>query len=56
MTLANELLKRGEREAVLDYFALCRKFWKLGGSQLDAWSDAVRKGETPVFGGNLNLP
>lgn len=55
MTLANELLKRGEREAVLDYFALCRKFWKLGGSQLDAWSDAIRKGETPVFGGNLNL-
>lgn len=55
MTLANELLKRGEREAVLEYFALCRKFWKLGRSQLDAWSDAVRKGETPVFGGNLNL-
>ncbi len=55
MTLANELLKHGEREAVLEYLTLCRKFWKVGGSRLDSWSDAIRKGETPVFGGNLKL-
>jgi hypothetical protein len=53
MTLAAELLKKGERNTVLDYFELCRKFWKTGGEQLDAWSATVRKGETPDFAGSL---
>ena len=53
MTLANELLKKGERDTVLEYFTLCRSFWKMGTSQLDAWSATVREGETPIFGANL---
>ncbi len=53
MTLASELLKKGERNAVLDYFALCRNFWKMGGQRLDAWSETVHNGGTPAFGVNL---
>lgn len=53
MTLANELLKRGERDVVVEYFDMCRKFWKLGGGKLDSWSKMVRNGEMPAFGANL---
>ena len=53
MTLASELLQKGERDAVLAYFELCRSFWRMGDQRLDSWSDLVRKGETPVFGPNL---
>jgi len=28
MTLAKDLLEKGERDVVLEYFMLCRKFWK----------------------------
>ena len=30
MTLAEELLKAGEKEVVLKYFELCAAFWELG--------------------------
>jgi hypothetical protein len=50
MTLAKELLDKGERGAVLQYFSLCRTFWKTGAQSLDAWSEAVRNGKTPNFG------
>jgi hypothetical protein len=53
MTLAAELLKKGDRDAVLDYFEMCRKFWKMGGNQLDSWSQTVRNGGVPDFGANL---
>lgn len=53
MVLAKELLERGEREAVLEYFSLCRSFWKMGESRLDAWSEAVRGGRLPQFTMNL---
>jgi hypothetical protein len=53
MTLAGELLQKGGRDTVLDYFELCRKFWKMGGQQLDSWSETVRKGQAPAFGANL---
>lgn len=54
MALAKELLEKGEKETVLQYFDLCRKFWTYrGASTLDAWSAAVRRGEMPNFGGNL---
>ncbi len=29
MTLAKDLLEKGERDAVLEYFMRCRKFWKM---------------------------
>ena len=53
MTLAKELLEKGESGVVLKYFALCKNFWEDGRRQLDQWSAAVRGGEIPNFGGNL---
>jgi hypothetical protein len=54
MVLASELLKKGERDTVLEYFELCRKFWKMGGPQLDSMSATVKQGGTPAF--NLLMP
>jgi hypothetical protein len=54
MSLAKRLLERGERDIVLEYFALCAAFWKsdIQGS-LPAWTAAVREGRMPEFRGNL---
>ena len=53
MRLASELLERGQRDAVLEYLALCKKFWTMGASRLDTWTDAIRTGGKPDFGANL---
>ncbi len=53
MQLAKDLLAKGEREVVLEYFKRCRTFWKMGADRLAAWTAAVSKGETPEFGANL---
>lgn len=53
MTLARDLLQRGETAPVLAYFEQVRRFWKMGGGRLDAWSAAVEAGRIPDFGGNL---
>jgi tetratricopeptide (TPR) repeat protein len=52
MALARELLVKGQKDVVLQYFALCAKFWK-SQPELDAWTDAVKHGLIPDFGGNL---
>lgn len=49
MLLAKSLLRAGESEAVLEYFAQCRKFWKMGGAWLDIWEEKVRAGQIPNF-------
>ena len=54
MLLARDLLEQGETEAVLAYFELCRVFWKMGGSRLDAWIKEVTAGNVPDFGANLH--
>jgi hypothetical protein len=54
MTLAKELLERGQSGVVLQYFALCKNFWEDGRRQLDEWSVAVHGGEIPDFGRNLS--
>jgi len=54
MTLALELIEKGERQAVLEYFELCARFWKLDRGQLKAWAATVKGGGTPDFGANLN--
>jgi hypothetical protein len=46
------LLAQGEKQVVLEYFELCRKFWK--NPKLDKWVEAVNDGETPDFGANLS--
>jgi hypothetical protein len=53
MSLAKVLLERGERNAVLEYFALCSKFWKHGSDPLAEWTRQVSAGEMPDFGANL---
>ncbi len=51
LSLAKDLLEKGERQVVLDYFALCKRFWNY--SRLDDWSAQVKEGKIPDFGGNL---
>ncbi len=53
MSLAKDLLEKGEREVVLEYFELCRKFWTLGSESLDKWTQNVKAELMPDFGGNL---
>jgi hypothetical protein len=54
MLLAKELLAKGEREVVIQYFDLCAKFWKLHQDRLDEWKAIVIKGGTPDFRANLD--
>jgi hypothetical protein len=44
MTLAAELLHRGERAAVIEYLKLCRLIWKDHTDELSARIEAVRTG------------
>ena len=53
MSLAKDLLEKGERQAVLDYFELCRKFWKMDNGRLNDWGQEVKAGKIPDFGANL---
>jgi predicted Ser/Thr protein kinase len=50
MTLANMLLRRGNREAVLAYLEACVPVWKSGNQQLTEWAAVVRRGGLPDFG------
>jgi hypothetical protein len=51
MTLADELLQRGQSEVVLQYFRECEHFWR-GSSKykLDQWTKDVQGGARPDFG------
>jgi len=53
MTLAKELLERGERDVVVEYFDSCVKFWKHHPEKLKQWKAEVQAGKTPDFGANL---
>jgi tetratricopeptide (TPR) repeat protein len=53
MTLAKELLEKGERDTVLAYLQSCSKFWEMGDGQLQAWAATVKGGGIPDFGANL---
>jgi|SRR5215831_552284 hypothetical protein len=52
MSLAKDLLEKGEREAVIKYFEECATFWTHK-EKLDQWSAQVKAGETPQFGAAL---
>ena len=43
-SLAQDLLQKGERDTVLQYFELCRKFWEMGKDSLDQWTKDVKAG------------
>jgi hypothetical protein len=47
MTLARELLEKGQSEVVLQYFTLCKSFWKMDYGKLDQWSAVIRAGGIP---------
>lgn len=51
MTLAKELLQKGEKD-VVEYFDLCRVFWKRHAETLDRWTEDVKFGHMPNFGAN----
>ncbi len=53
MTLAQDLLEKGERDTVLEYFMRCRRFWKMDHGKLDEWMQEVMGGGKPDFGANL---
>jgi hypothetical protein len=53
MSLAKDLLEKGEQETVLQYLKLCRVFWSYGSEKLDAWIKDIHAGRIPEFGGNL---
>jgi tetratricopeptide (TPR) repeat protein len=56
MTLAKELLEKGESDTVLKYFEECGLFWKYqpGVEKLTKWTADVKAGTKPDFAGNLN--
>jgi hypothetical protein len=53
VSLAKDLLEKGERDVVLQYLELCRRFWKMHGGQLDKWIQEIRDGKIPDFRANL---
>ena len=53
MRLAQQLLAKGERDVVFEYFDLCATFWEDSRGQLQTWKAAIAKGEEPKFGANL---
>ncbi len=53
MALAKDLLERGQREVVLQYFRLCAEFWEHGAEELEDWTRQVQSGKIPDFGANL---
>lgn len=53
MTLAKELLERGEREVVLEFLELCKSFWTSSWGALEEWKSDVEAGRMPEFGANL---
>ena len=50
MILAKELLEKDRKDAVLEYFELCGKFWTMGGKRLKDWSKAIQNNRSPDFG------
>jgi hypothetical protein len=53
MSLAKDLLEQNEKQAVLQYFKQCSKFWKMDHGKLNAWAKEVESGQIPDFGANL---
>jgi hypothetical protein len=53
VSLARDLLEKGERDVVIQYLELCRKFWKMERGSLDKWIQEIKDGKIPNFGANL---
>lgn len=53
VSLAKDLLEKGEKDAVIAYFEACKKFWEMDRGRLDDWIALARAGRMPDFGANL---
>ncbi len=53
MSLAKDLLEKGEQETVLQFLDSCRKFWRSDNGKLDQWTKDIHDGRIPEFGANL---
>lgn len=49
MSLAKELLDRGEHGAVIEYLDQCAKFWKMDRGSLAKWKASIRNGDAADF-------
>lgn len=47
LSLANELLKQGQADAVRAYLSDIKRFWTMGSAQVDEWLIALDRGERP---------
>jgi len=54
MTLAKELLEKGERETVLAFLQSCAKFSETDRAKLQNWIATIKGGGTPDFESNLD--
>ncbi|HVF60267.1 MAG TPA: hypothetical protein VNJ70_10695 [Thermoanaerobaculia bacterium] len=55
MSLANDLLHRGERRAVLAYLEKIKRIWPAGVLILQKWIDLIKNNQLPDFGANLQF-
>lgn len=53
VSLAKDLLEKGEKEVVIEYFKLCKNFWEMHRGRLDDWIALAQAGRIPDFGANL---
>jgi len=53
LSLASDLLAKGDKAIVLEYLELVRKFWKLEHGKLDQWKKDIEENRVPDFGANL---
>ena len=53
MSLAKEMLAKGEKAVVLEYFNLCKRFWEMEDGKLAEWRKDVESNRVPEFGANL---
>ena len=54
MSLAKDLLERGEKATVIEYLQLCKNFWSYPRNPIDTWLQAIQAGKIPDFGANLD--
>jgi hypothetical protein len=52
LSLANDLLEKGQKDAVIEFLIQCKRFW-MHQEQVDNWVREIKEGKTPDFGANL---
>lgn len=52
MSLAKDLLEKGQKEPVIDFLNQCKRFW-MRQEQVDVWVSEIKAGKIPDFGANL---